>query len=178
MKLSIFFKTILIYGSIFIFFTFIYLFSFHLPIFVQQKTLFYRGVILLAVISSIFFALTLIIHQYRSIKYLQLIISAIIVSISLNICFFIVFPVTFDRSITMYLLNTLENQDEMSLSEKGLEQLFIDEYVVSQKAISRRIQEQSIIHFLKKESDQIHLTSKSIGFLNFSEKIKKLYNLE
>lgn len=182
MKSINFFKITLIYFLIFVLFTLIYLLSFRLPILTQQKVLFYRGTTLLAIVSSIFFISILIFYHIRPTKYLQSIISAIIVSTALNICFFVVFPVTFDRSVTMYLLNTLKNQtteeSQPYLSEKELETLFIDEYVISQKAISRRIQEQSVIDFLENKSDQIYLTPKSIKFLNLSEKIKKIYNLK
>ena len=182
MKAKKFFKIISIYFFIFILFTLFYLLSFHLSIITQQKILFYRGITLLVIVSSIFFISTLIFYLIRPTKYLQSIISAIIISISLNICFFIVFPVTFDRSVTMYLLNTLKKQttekSQPYLSEKELETLFIDEYVVSQKAINRRVQEQSVINFLENKSDQIYLTPKSIKFLNLSEKIKKIYNLK
>lgn len=182
MKSTNFFKIIFIYFFIFIFFTLVYLLSFHLPIFNQQTVLFYRGITLLTLISIFFFIFTLVFHYFRPTKYLQSIISAIVISISLNICFFVVFPVTFDRSVTMYLLNTLENQTanktQKYLSENDLETLFINEYVKSQKAIGRRIQEQSMIDFLEKKSDQIYLTPKSLKFLNLSKTIKKIYNLE
>ncbi len=95
-------------------------------------------------------------------------------TISLNLCFFVLFPVTFDRSVTMFLLNTL---NQSSYTERGLEEKFINDYVISQKAIKRRIEEQSIIGFAK-DDNKLELSSKAKTFLKISDIINKIYSVK
>ncbi|GAB4219351.1 MAG: hypothetical protein Fur009_5090 [Candidatus Microgenomates bacterium] len=81
----------------------------------------------------------------------------------------------------MYLLNTLKNNQNNychGITEKQLENKFINEYVIKNKAIDKRFQEQNIINFLVKDNGCIKITSKALNFLELSEIIKRLYNIK
>lgn len=132
--------------------------------------------------TSITVAISTLLNRYFFKLQQQTLLAAILVSFSFHLSFFIVFPVTFDRSITMYLLSTLKEKSAShtcgGLSKKSLEQYFVDEYILKSKAIDRRIQEQSIINFIKEEESCVRLTTKGNNFLNLSELIKKMYSLK
>lgn len=173
-------KIIFVYLTIFILFTAIYLFSFHTPIFSFQKVLFYRGVLLL---FSTFFLFGLTIYLVNRIYKINIetLIAAIIISFSINLSLFVVLPVTFERSVTMYLLNTLKANSSNSchgLTKIELEKKLIDDYVIRNKAIDKRINEQKIISFLKEQNDCLQLNLNALNFLKYSKIIGKIYGLK
>jgi len=108
-------------------------------------------------------------------------ISAVLVSAAIHLSFFVVFPVTFERSITMYLLETIDGNENSELcagiSKLNLENKLIDEYVIKNKAIDKRITEQKVLDFIKEENQCIKTTPRNKSFLKFSEIIKRLYSI-
>ena len=169
-------KIIKKYLAIFLTYSGIFFFLLITPIFSNQKVLFYRGLILFAISSIITFIIFTFFKKISKEFTLESRINGIIFSLSIHLCFFIIFPVTFDRSVTMYLLNTInENNDKTCLQENNIQQKLIDEYIVEQQAIPRRIYEQSIINFIKLNNNCIQLTSKSKKFLKFSNIVKEIY---
>ena len=173
-------KIIFVYLAVFFLFTAIYLFSFQTSIFSFQKVLFYRGIFLLF-LTFIFFIL-IVLFANRSYKVsLETLIAAILVSLSINLSLFVVFPVTFERSVTTYLLDTLKNNGNSScrgLTKSQLETKLIDDYIVKKKAMDKRINEQKILGFLKEENKCIQLTKNSLNFLKFKDIISKIYYLK
>ena len=86
---NLIFRTIVFYISVFILFTIIYILLFHTPLFQYQKVLFYRGILLL-IPATLFVGiiLTTIVYRWYKIRY-DLLIAAVLLSISLNINFFL-----------------------------------------------------------------------------------------
>lgn len=161
-----------VYLSIFIVFALLYFLSFHSPLFSHQKILFYRGIFL---IFFLFFFFFLLIFFIKKIQPKHLYLSALIFSFSVNLSLFIILPVTFDRSITYYLLSTLK---EKPLSKNELNRLLINEYLLKNKALEKRLEEQKIIEMVEIKNNQVYLTHKGKIFLKFAKMIKKLYDLK
>jgi len=174
-------KIITIYLLVFLLFSLIFILFFHSPLFSKQKVLFYRGAGLLVVTTIITLLIEIIIFNRRWKLKTETLIAALVLSFAIHLSFFVVFPVTFDRSITMYLLNTLKRKQNSEickgLNEKELEELFIKEYVKESQAVNRRIVEQSLIDFVERQDDCIQLTAKGDKFLRTSEVIKKIYGI-
>lgn len=143
--------------------------------------MFYRGIWLLIIISFVFLLLALVFNKKFKFN-LETLIAAILISISINLSFFVVFPVTFERSVTMFLLNTLNNNNFNNfcsgLTKKQLENKLINEYIIKNNAIDKRVNEQKIIDFINEEKSCISLTSKAGKFLKLSELIKKIYGIK
>lgn len=80
------------------------------PLLGGVQILFYRG-IAIAVLTAPLLALLLGVTgwRFRSLD-LSTVIGATALSLAFNICFLIVFPVTFDRSVTMFLLARVERR--------------------------------------------------------------------
>jgi len=174
------FKIVFTYGLIFILFTIFYLVLFHTPLFSFQKVLFYRGVILLMV--GTFFSLILSLFVFKKIKIsYETLFTAIVVAASINLSLFVVLPVTIERSVTMYLLNTLKDNNQRQcggLTKKELEEKLINEYIIKRKAIDKRVNEQSIIDFVDEKNSCINITLKADNFLKLSKIIGAIYNLK
>ena len=96
-----------------------------------------------------------------------------LVTFCLNTAFLIVMPVTFDRSVSTYLLETLENKG--SLTENELEKALIDDYVVRRGAVNRRIQEQIISGNLEKTDENIRLTPQGELFVRICKSVRAVF---
>jgi len=172
-------KVILSYFLIFVLFSLVFFLLFRTPLFASQTVLFYRGNILLALTFVMLFLISGLQRRILKVRF-ETILAAIIMSASIHLSLFVVFPVTFDRSVTMYLLNRLNSSQSptcQGLSPQQMQQLFVKEYVKRDQAMTRRIKEQSIINILKEQDNCVSLTPRGRSFLNLSELIKKLYNL-
>lgn len=173
-------KLFFVYGKIFILFTAVYILLFRTPIFNFQKVLFYRGISLLFLTFILFILIILFANRSYEVN-LETLIAAIIVSLSINLSLFVVFPVTFERSVTTYLLDTLKNNGNSScrgLTKPQLETKLIDDYIVKKKAIDKRVYEQKTINFIKEENKCIQLTKSALNFLKFKDIISKIYYLK
>ena len=172
-------KVILSYFLIFVLFSLVFFLLFRTPLFASQTVLFYRGNILLALTFVMLFLISGLQRRILKVRF-ETILAAIIMSASIHLSLFVVFPVTFDRSVTIYLLNRLNSSQSptcQGLSPQQMQQLFVKEYVKRDQAMTRRIKEQSIINILKEQDNCVSLTPRGRSFLNLSELIKKLYNL-
>ncbi len=162
-------------------FTLVFLLLFRTPLFADQHILFYRGIGLLVVTFVIGALIIALYSWYVTTDTTQSLIAALVTSAAIHLAIFVVFPVTFDRSVTMYLLNTLEAAPLQNschgYSATELEELLIKEYVQEHGAIARRIKEQSIIDMLTPNNACVSLTERGSRFLEFSRTVGWLYNL-
>ncbi|MDH7476719.1 MAG: hypothetical protein QHH09_04675 [Microgenomates group bacterium] len=171
-------KFLIFYLSTFFLFTGFYLILFRSPIFIKQKVLFYRGLLLLLLNLFLWLLISILFYKKKLVKFsLESIIASLIVSFSLNLSFFVVFPVTFERSVTMYLLKKLYGNENQCISKKQLEDSLIEEYIIKNNALDKRLVEQSIINFIDKKNQCLSLTQKAKNFIQFSKKINWFYNL-
>lgn len=178
--LSIFKRIFKIYFFVFILYSTIVFLFFRLSFFnIFTQVLFYKGLMIL-LISFLFIFIIFFFFSIKKKYHFELLFSALIFSFSLHLVFFVVFPVTFERSVTMYILNTLKNNQKNicgGLTKSQLEEKLINEYILKNDAVGKRINEQKIINFLNNDNKCLKITSKSENFLNFSEIIKKIYNI-
>jgi len=175
-------KILSAYLTVFLLFSLLFILFFHTPLFLDQKVLFYRGILLLLPTTFAILIFSFFLNkQFLKVSF-ETLLAAFIISFSFNLSFFIIFPVTFDRSVTTYLLSILRNKPAtencQGLTDKTLEQYFISEYVIGKQAIQRRIVEQSIINMVEKKNNCVQLTTRGRNFLKLLEIIKKVYSIE
>ena len=118
--------------------------------------LFYRGVVIAGVVAFLLLVAGIVARQRLRLAP-ETLVGAVALSLAFNISFLIVFPVTFDRSITMFLLARIERQDGQ-LDARGLEQVFVRQYLGDLRQIDRRIAEQSLSGTIRVERGRIHIT--------------------
>jgi NADH:ubiquinone oxidoreductase subunit 6 (subunit J) len=172
-------KIIATYIIIFLIFTAVFLLLLRSPLFASQKVLFYRGNILLGIVFILLLT-SGVCWRITKVRF-ETGLAALVMSASIHLALFVVFPVTFDRSVTMYLLNRLNTSESAScqgLSPQQMQNLFIKEYVKRDKAIARRIYEQSVIDMLKEKNECVSLTKRGQNFLKLSEFIKSVYAIK
>lgn len=128
--------------------------------------LFYRG-IMLAVCAGIATGLLAIVTARHDGE--PLVIPAVALSLSLNMCFLVILPVTVDRSVSVYLLSTIERHDRDGIDAAHLEAAFLQGYVSQMGAIDRRVIEQSQSgNIVVDRTGRIRLTSQGERFMRLS----------
>ncbi len=101
--------------------------------------LFYRGLVLAAVAALGAGVAGALVTRRLGIAPLGL--SAALACFSISTCFLVLFPVTIDRSVSVYLLATLAREPG-GMTPDALERAFVAGYVRDMRAIDRRIEEQ------------------------------------
>jgi len=165
-------RLITVYLSVFFLFSLTYILLFHSPLFKNIDILFYRGIILLAVTGFLFLIAFIFLRNKVG---RETFLAALVMSLSLNLVFFVVFPVTFDRSVTMFFLNSLN--EVPSLTHQQAENLLIKKYIKGKDAVKKRVKEQAVTGFISEKNGQIEITNKGKGFLRFSQIIDWLYGV-
>jgi len=117
----------------------IYIALFALP--VGGEILFYRG-ILLALIAAAIVGGVLVALRRRLKLDSATGIGVVLTGLACNICFLVLFPVTIDRSISVFLLSRIAAEQPLSTAQ--LQQRFADEYLIGMRQIPRRVREQSL----------------------------------
>lgn len=166
-------KKITTYILIIVLFNISTLILFRLPIF-SSIIFFYRGIIVAGITVCISFVLVFFFFKKYPLN-IEAIIAVVLLSATLNLAFFAIVPVTLDRSISIFLLNNLEQQHVQT--KKEMVDTFISEYVYSQDAVGRRIFEQVSSGNITVEEDKIKLSKRGENFLVFARFMSYLYGI-
>lgn len=139
--------------------------------------LFYRGAAL-AIIAATIIALAAIWLSRRT-GDTSLPIAAAALSLSFNLCFLVLLPVTVDRSVTVYLLSRIEKQQRAGIAASELERAFIDGYVIKMGAIDRRIDEQSVSGNIETDAKgKVRLTRQGRRFMDLSRLVARIFSTD
>ena len=139
--------------------------------------LFYRGIALALVAALV----TGIIAMWpaRRTSDSSLPIAAAALSLSFNICFLVLLPVTVDRSVSVYLLSTIEQREDSGVTSAQLQKSFVDGYVVRMGAIDRRIDEQRKSGNVTVDAGgKVHLTKQGEHFMSLSRMVSRLFGTD
>ena len=154
---------------------------FNTPIFHSVNLLFYKGIALASVCIIVQASLILFFQKLRflpeSFSFKDyLCVSAL--TFSFNISFLIILPVTFERSISTFLLASLSQETEKGLTQSEMEERLIKTYVLEKGAVPLRMQEQLLSGNVIQVGNRYILTRQGINFLKFGESIKFIYAID
>ena len=143
---------------------------------------FYKGLLAAFILFSVTFisAFTFLLKK-RSSSFTEAataisLLNSSFAAVAFNVIFLITFPVTFDRSVSTYLLGQIHKNKTISTS--ALEEIFINDYVISREAIKRRINEQELTgNIIINADDTVQLTQQGERFIEFEKLIKKIFLL-
>jgi amino acid transporter len=107
------------------------------------KVLFYRGIVIAILIGVIVFIFSAIL-AIRGALHTSMALAAAAVSTSINLTVLIIFPVTIDRSVTVFLLGHMAHHPQQSFSAHDLESHFIKVYLGTFQQMQRRMDEQEL----------------------------------
>jgi hypothetical protein len=137
------------------------------PLFEGVHILFYRGLLLCALSALLLAAILALLARWRPIEPMS-IIAAAAISLSANLMFLIVLPVTIDRSISVFLLSEIDAHQASPLTTRQLEAAFVRHYVRDMHQIDRRVAEQTVSGTISTEGGRIRLTPRGERFLRLA----------
>jgi hypothetical protein len=153
---------------------------FKLGILAGIPVLFYRGLVL-AVLAAIATAL-LLASAIARLRHPELrrrdAVSAAIVSLSLNIAFLVVVPVTVDRSISVFILGRMASENGRVHSADEIRRMFVDGYVLENRQVERRLQEQLLSGNLERAGDGFRISPQGLSFIQLAKASAWLFDAD
>ncbi len=146
------------------------------PLFAGVSILFYRGLILCALSAALVMAAMALLRRWRF--DLATIIAAGALTLSFNICFLIVLPVTLDRSISVFMLAQIEQHQDEALDSRRITEIFVQKYVGDMRQMDRRIAEQTASGNVVTVDGHVRLTDQGHRFLALSRTLARLFGTD
>jgi hypothetical protein len=145
-----------------------------------MSVLFYRGLIL-AVLAAILTG-ALLGAAISRLRHPELrprdAVAAAIVSFSLNVAFLVVVPVTVDRSISVFILGRLAGESGRVHSADEIRRMFVDGYVIENRQIERRLEEQLLSGNLERAGDGFRISAQGLGFIQLARASAWLFDAD
>lgn len=140
--------------------------------------LFYRGIAELVVLAPVMLAaLLLLLRRPWAAQLLSArdAAAATLVAVSLNLAFFVVGPVTVDRSVSVFMLSRLADA-QAPLTAEDLRQAFAERYLGEWDQVGRRIQEQIASGNVERASDNHYrLTAQGESFMRIAQLVSRVF---
>ena len=95
---------------------------------------------------------------------------------TLAFAFLTTFPVILDRSITLHMYNYLAKNP--GVSEIEIRKNFIDEFLITNKGIEKRIREQEVLGNVSVIKNRVYLTKSGIHSYKLFNNLNKLFNIK
>jgi hypothetical protein len=153
---------------------------FKVGILAGMSVLFYRGLIL-AIIAALATGL-LVAAAIRRLRHPELrprdAVAAAIVSLSLNIAFLVVVPVTVDRSISVFILGRMASESGRVHDADEIRRMFVDDYVVENRQVERRLQEQLLSGNLERIGNGFRISSQGLTFIQLAKASAWLFDAD
>ena len=136
----------LLYLIAFIIGTLFFIFLFHTPLFSSISIFFYKGVVFLFPVSFLTALVLMYLRKkiFSNLITIRDIILLPIIIFCLNLVFFTHFPVTAERSVSVFLLGYLNNRSEKTLTESEIRNDFIKKFLNENRALENRLNEQIV----------------------------------
>lgn len=145
------------------------------PLFAGISILFYRGLLLCALSATLVMAGMALRRRRFDVA---TIIAAGSLSLSFNICFLIVLPVTLDRSISVFMLAQIEQHQDEALDSRRITDIFVRKYVGDMRQMDRRIAEQTASGNIAVVDGNIRVTEQGHRFLALSRTLARLFGTD
>ena len=142
--------------------------------------LFYRGLILLVVAFLITVGATTLLAGLGRPWGLRRrdALGACVLSLALNLSMFVIFPVTIDRSISVFLLGQMAARPEEHFSPARARALFESTYLGEFHQIERRLSEQTASGNVAPVGDGYVITPQGRAFIRFSGLVARIFGTD
>ena len=173
-------RTIIFYGADILVSTVMFVVLFHTPIFRDLGVFFYRGVILL-VIAALFSAF-LAWAGMRIFKKLDMdikdMIAVFCIFFGVTLGWFILIPVTVERSISVYMLSYMDENDSAEITSEEFGNIFYDSYIEDFGAFEKRFKEQEVSGNIEVKNDGYVITDSGRFIVNMFRVCANLFDTD
>ncbi|HMK65440.1 MAG TPA: hypothetical protein VK564_06570 [Thermodesulfobacteriota bacterium] len=160
--------------------TALFVLSFRSPLFISMDVLFYRGIFLLIATCAIFLLILLIVRYFLLTKILIFrdILLIITIIFSFNLLFFTHFPVTAERSISLFILGYMNNHADRTITKDEITQQYIKKYIIEYGEIEKRFNEQIVTGDIIADGKGYRITKRGQSILNFFNLVDDLFLID
>jgi hypothetical protein len=102
--------------------------------------------------------------------------SAAVLSLAFNLCFLVIFPVTIDRSISVFVLGEMAAHADRAYSADQMAQVFSNVYVGEDQQIDRRMREQLLSGNVERVGDGYRISAHGKAFIQTSKLIAWMFD--
>ena len=95
-----------------------------------------------------------------------------------SLCFALTVPAVFDRSVSLYLLNSLDNRGESGMTEEEIREEFTDIYFDANYGIRKRLREQTDGGTVDYRDGRYYITDIGRRFMSVARLVSGVYNLD
>lgn len=172
---------VLIMSVLFILGSVLTVFSFRTFLFQSLDVFFYRGIALIIFWGLITSGSLLLLRKlaYKDVFLIRDAISLFIVFCCVNMLFFTHVPVTADRSISVFMLGYMADNEEKCFSEEEIEDYFIERYVKDYGAFEKRFHEQVETGTIEEvASGKYQITESGVKLMKMYEKVAEIYGID
>jgi hypothetical protein len=144
----------------------------------QVNILFYRGLGLIALAFMATFAVLFAMARRGPIAGVRGrdAFSAAVLSLAFNLCFLVIFPVTIDRSISVFVLGQMAAHADRTYSADEMAEVFSDVYVGEDQQIERRLHEQLLSGNVERVGDGYRISGHGKAFIQTSKVIAWMFD--
>jgi len=144
----------------------------------QVNILFYRGLALIALAFLATFAAVFVLARRGPIDGVRGrdAFSAAVLSLAFNLCFLVIFPVTIDRSISVFVLGQMAAHADRTYSSDQMAKVFSDVYVGEDQQIDRRMREQLLSGNVERVGDGYRISAHGKAFIQTSKLIAWMFD--
>ena len=155
MKMKILCNILGVYSFIMVVCTLVFIAFFHTSLFSSIDVFFYRGVIFLFISSFVSALLMLILKKYifKNILDNRDIVAIYLVFLGFTSTWFVLLPVTVERSISVYMLSYMDENSDYGISSKNFGKIFYQKYINDYGAFEKRFAEQLTSKNIERYSD-------------------------
>ena len=101
----------------------------------------------------------------------------LVISLLLSYSILITFPSLSKRSISLYMLEKIEDNSDIGISINQLEKNILEEFFIDNKEIQRRINEQLVSNNITIKNNKIYILNKGKKVNYFNRLIIDIFNL-
>ena len=144
----------------------------------QVGILFYRGLALIALAFVATFAAVFALARQGPIAGVRGrdAFSAAVLSLAFNLCFLVIFPVTIDRSISVFVLGQMAAHADRTYSTDEMSKVFSDVYIGEDQQIDRRMREQLLSGNVERVGDGYRISAHGKAFIQTSKLIAWMFD--
>ncbi len=150
---------------------------FRLRILADIDVLFYRGVAIIAIVALATLLLAIWTALRMGLRGTDG-LAAVAISVSINLSFLVLFPVTIDRSITVFLLGYMSEHPAATYTADDLKGVFSDRYLGQFHQIDRRMHEQVISSNIRRIGDRYQISPQGVTFIKLSRAIGVIFDVD
>lgn len=171
-------KMVGIYALVYVVSTIFFVALFHTPLFQGMEVLMYRGIVFI-IITGIFAACLMGIARKfcKSLLDMKDIVLMFCMYCSINMVLFTLIPVTVERSVSVFTLSyMMENQKTYTVEE--MEEIFNEKYVQEFGAFDKRFKEQIVSGNVEETEDGYIINERGIFTVKFFRVVSKLFDTD